>query len=260
MELKGSTFVRQPIDKVWAALNNEEILRQCITGCESLERVDDQSMSAKLAVKIGPVRARFNGKVSMSDVIALQGYTLNFEGSGGAAGFAKGSSQVALHEENAGTRIDYTAQASIGGKLGQVGGRMIDATARSMADDFFAAFSNCLGPAAIDAGVDGAAQAQLAGDRITRDASAADGGANTDTNTDTDTNTIALTNTTSGFSTTGASTPLATPASAAARPPHSGKGAALPPASVPAGSERLTWFIAGMIVSALLMLLGKHFL
>jgi uncharacterized protein len=144
MELTGTTAIRQPIEVVWSALNNEEILRQCITGCESLERIDASSLIAKLAVKLGPVRAKFNGKIKLSDVVPLQGYTLAFEGSGGAAGFAKGTSSVSLAASPEGTLVSYTAQASVGGKLGQVGGRMIDATARSMADDFFAAFARVL--------------------------------------------------------------------------------------------------------------------
>jgi uncharacterized protein len=142
MELNGSTFVKQPIERVWAALNDEAVLQRCITGCEAMERVDEKEITARLAMKMGPVRARFNGKVVMSDVLPLAGYTLTFEGSGGAAGFAKGSSVVGLQTVAGGTQVNYTAHASVGGKLGQIGGRMIDAAARSMADDFFAAFAN----------------------------------------------------------------------------------------------------------------------
>ncbi len=141
MELSGSTFVKQPIDLVWAALNDESVLQRCITGCETMERIDANEIAARLAMKMGPVRARFNGKVVMSNVLPLEGYKLTFEGSGGAAGFAKGSSVVGLKTVEGGTQVNYTAQASIGGKLGQIGGRMIDAAARSMADDFFTAFA-----------------------------------------------------------------------------------------------------------------------
>lgn len=141
MELSGSTFVKQPIDLVWAALNDEAVLQRCITGCETMERIDANEIAARLAMKMGPVRARFNGKVVMSNVLPLEGYKLTFEGSGGAAGFAKGSSVVGLKTVEGGTQVNYTAQASIGGKLGQIGGRMIDAAARSMADDFFTAFA-----------------------------------------------------------------------------------------------------------------------
>jgi uncharacterized protein len=155
MELSGSTFVKQPIDLVWAALNDEAVLQRCITGCETMERIDANEIAARLAMKMGPVRARFNGKVVMSDVLPLEGYKLTFEGSGGAAGFAKGSSVVGLKTVEGGTQVNYTAQASIGGKLGQIGGRMIDAAARSMADDFFTAF------AASFRAIEPAAQAQV---------------------------------------------------------------------------------------------------
>jgi uncharacterized protein len=144
MELHGSTVIAQPKEKVWAALNNETVLQQCITGCEAMQRIDANSMSARLGIKLGPVRAKFNGQVSMSNVRPLEGYTLTFEGSGGAAGFAKGSSNVALTTVDAGTQISYTVNASVGGKLGQIGGRMIDAAAKGMADDFFAAFGKAL--------------------------------------------------------------------------------------------------------------------
>jgi uncharacterized protein len=144
MELNGSTVIAQPKEKVWAALNNEAILQQCITGCEAMQRIDANSMSARLGIKLGPVRAKFNGQVTMSNVRPLEGYTLTFEGSGGAAGFAKGSSNVELTTVDAGTQVSYTVNASVGGKLGQIGGRMIDAAAKGMADDFFAAFGKAL--------------------------------------------------------------------------------------------------------------------
>ncbi len=144
MELNGSTIIAQPKEKVWAALNNEAVLQQCITGCEAMQRIDANSMSARLGIKLGPVRAKFNGQVSMSNVRPLEGYTLTFEGSGGAAGFAKGSSNVELTTVEAGTQVSYTVNASVGGKLGQIGGRMIDAAAKGMADDFFAAFGKAL--------------------------------------------------------------------------------------------------------------------
>jgi uncharacterized protein len=139
MELTGSTFIPLPAESVWAALNDGAVLQRCITGCESIERSQADKLTAKLAVKLGPVRAKFTGNITLSNVRPLQGYTLTFEGSGGAAGFAKGTSDVELQAIENGTQINYTAQASVGGKLGQIGGRMIDAAARSMADEFFAA-------------------------------------------------------------------------------------------------------------------------
>jgi uncharacterized protein len=144
MELNGSTIIAQPKEKVWAALNNEAVLQQCITGCEAMQRIDENSMSARIGIKLGPVRAKFNGQVSMANVRPLEGYTLTFEGSGGAAGFAKGSSNVELTTVSDGTQVSYTVNASVGGKLGQIGGRMIDAAAKGMADDFFAAFGKAL--------------------------------------------------------------------------------------------------------------------
>jgi uncharacterized protein len=146
MELHGSTIISQPKEKVWAALNDEAILEQCINGCESMQRIDENSLSARLGIKLGPVRAKFNGQVAMSNIRPLEGYTLTFEGSGGAAGFAKGSSNVELTTVESGTQVSYTVNASVGGKLGQIGGRMIDAAAKGMADDFFAAFGKALEP------------------------------------------------------------------------------------------------------------------
>jgi uncharacterized protein len=150
MELTGSKQIQQTPERVWAALNDEQILMQCITGCESMERIDAHSLAAKLAIKLGPVRAKFDGRVVMSDIKPQEGYTLNFEGSGGAAGFAKGSSKVKLTPVGSFTEVSYTAQASVGGKLGQIGGRMIDAAARNMADNFFATFAQKLEAAPAD--------------------------------------------------------------------------------------------------------------
>lgn len=148
MELNGDILIAAPRDKVWAALNDPQVLARCIPGCESLEATSDTERSARVAVKVGPVRARFNGHLRLQDVRAGEGCTLQFEGSGGAAGMAKGQSTVSLADEDGGTRLRYTAQASVGGKLGQVGGRMIDAAAKQMADQFFSAFQAELAPGA----------------------------------------------------------------------------------------------------------------
>ncbi|NIM41407.1 MAG: carbon monoxide dehydrogenase [Hydrogenophaga sp.] len=148
MELNGDILVAAPRDKVWAALNDPQVLARCIPGCESMEATSDTERTARVAVKVGPVRARFTGHLRLQDVRPGEGCTLQFEGSGGAAGMAKGQSSVSLSEEGEGTRLRYTAQASVGGKLGQVGGRMIDAAAKQMADQFFEAFQAELAPAA----------------------------------------------------------------------------------------------------------------
>ncbi len=141
MELTGDILIAAPRAKVWAGLNDPEVLVRCIPGCEAMEATSPTERTARVAVKVGPVRARFVGHIRMEDVRENEGCTLNFEGSGGAAGMAKGHSNVALTDETGGTRLSYTTQASVGGKLGQVGGRMIDAAAKQMADQFFAAFN-----------------------------------------------------------------------------------------------------------------------
>ena len=148
MELNGEVLVGAPRERVWAALNDTEVLRRCIPGCEAMEATSAHEKTATVAIKIGPVRARFNGRVRMDDIREGVGCTLQFEGQGGAAGMARGSSRVELSDEVGGTRLRYQTQASVAGKLGQVGGRMIDAGARQMADQFFAAFQAEVAPAA----------------------------------------------------------------------------------------------------------------
>ena len=140
MEFQGSVTIPTAPEQVWQALNDPEILRLCIPGCEEVRQISAQEMHARLLLKLGPVRANFVGKVLMTDVRAPHGYTLNFEGSGGSAGFARGSSVITLTPTANGTQLDYTAQASVAGKLGQIGGRLMDASARQLADRFFAAF------------------------------------------------------------------------------------------------------------------------
>lgn len=149
MELTGEILIGAPREKVWAGLNDPEILTRCIPGCEAMEATSPTERTARVAVKVGPVRARFVGHVRMEDIRPNEGCVLRFQGSGGAAGMAKGHSSVELLEEAGGTRLRYTAQAAIGGKLGQVGGRMIDAASKQMADQFFTAFNQQMvgGPA-----------------------------------------------------------------------------------------------------------------
>lgn len=140
MELKGSVTIPTTPDKVWQALNDPEVLRACIPGCEEVRQISPEELHARVLLKLGPVRANFVGKVRLADVRPLQGYTLHFEGSGGSAGFARGSSVVTLDAVSEGTRLDYSTQASVAGKLGQIGGRLIDASARQLADRFFESF------------------------------------------------------------------------------------------------------------------------
>lgn len=138
MELQGSVTIPALPQQVWQALNNPEILRQCIPGCEEVQQISPEEMHARVLLRMGPVRARFAGKVKMTDIRPMQGYTLNFEGSGGSAGFAKGSSVITLSSAGDATQLDYTAQATVAGKLGQIGGRLIDASSKQLADKFFA--------------------------------------------------------------------------------------------------------------------------
>lgn len=144
MELSGEKIVPASIEKVWLGLNDIEILKNAIPGCEKIDRISEHEVQATVLLKIGPVKARFSGKLLLSDVIPNQSCTLNFTGSGGAAGFAKGQSKVALNQADEGTKVIYSSEASIGGKLGQIGGRLISASAKKIADDFFESFARQL--------------------------------------------------------------------------------------------------------------------
>jgi carbon monoxide dehydrogenase subunit G len=149
MEMTGERQIAASRDVVWAALNNPDVLKQCIPGCESLEMLSPTDMTARVKLQIGPVKANFAGKVKLSDLDPPNGYRISGEGSGGVAGHAKGGATVRLMEDNAGTLMRYEVKADVGGKLAQLGGRLIDATAKRLADEFFEKFSAVVGgPAA----------------------------------------------------------------------------------------------------------------
>jgi uncharacterized protein len=155
MEMNGSRTVPADIETTWRALNDPEVLKACIAGCESVERVSDNEYRLAMTARVGPVSARFTGRIVLADIVAPTSYTLSFEGQGGAAGFAKGEARVALADNNPGTRIDYQAKAQVGGKLAQIGSRLVDGAAAKVADDFFARFADRLGgpsPDTVDAG------------------------------------------------------------------------------------------------------------
>jgi carbon monoxide dehydrogenase subunit G len=137
MELSGEQLIAASVNKVWLGLNDVSTLHASIPGCEEIERISDEEVRAKVMFKIGPVRARFTGKLFLSDIVP--------EGTGGAAGFAKGKAKVELYGTEDGTLVRYSTEASIGGKLGQIGGRLINASAKKIADDFFQAFAKQLG-------------------------------------------------------------------------------------------------------------------
>lgn len=166
MELTGEVLIAATRENVWRALNDARTLMECIPGCEEVEITSETERHVRLLVKAGPVRARFVGKITLSDVVLNSACVMNFEGSGGAAGMATGKSSVQLIDEAAGTRVTYTATASVGGKLGQIGARMLDAASKQMADQFFDRFSQALAvtvaPAAITAGVAASSTAGVA--------------------------------------------------------------------------------------------------
>ena len=162
MDMTGEFLIPAPRRKVWEALNDPAILQQCIPGCETVERLSDNELQAKVVAKVGPVRAHFGGKVTLSDLDPPNGYRISGEGSGGAAGFAKGGATVRLSDEGQGTRLAYKVEAHVGGKLAQIGSRLIDATARKMAEDFFARFSALVGAPAAAAAVEPTAAGEAA--------------------------------------------------------------------------------------------------
>jgi uncharacterized protein len=141
MDLSGDFIIAAPREAVWRALNDPDVLRACIPGCESVDKLSDTEFTAKVTAKVGPVKAGFTGKVTLSDIDPPNGYRISGEGKGGAAGFAKGGATVTLTEVEGGTRLEYKVDAQVGGKLAQIGSRLIDGTARSLAQDFFAKFN-----------------------------------------------------------------------------------------------------------------------
>jgi carbon monoxide dehydrogenase subunit G len=145
MEIKGEYRIAAPREKVFAALNDQAVLQACIPGCESLEKTSDTEMKAKVRMRIGPVSASFSGKVTLSDIDPPNGYKISGEGQGGAAGFAKGGAVVNLREDGAETVLTYSVDAQVGGKIAQVGARLIDGTAKKLADEFFGKFAAMVG-------------------------------------------------------------------------------------------------------------------
>jgi carbon monoxide dehydrogenase subunit G len=147
MELKGERHLAVDRAATWRALNDPAVLRACIPGCESIERSGDDEFQVAVVAALGPVKARFQGRIRLEDVVEPLSYTLRFEGQGGAAGFAKGAARVALEDEGPGTLLGYSVDAQVGGRLAQVGNRLIEPAALKLADDFFAAFEAQVGGA-----------------------------------------------------------------------------------------------------------------
>jgi len=142
MEMKGEQLIPASQQDTWKALNDPEMLKQCVPGCESIDPIEENSYQVLMVARIGPVSAKFKGKLTLSDIVPPQSYSLAFEGQGGAAGFAKGGAQVRLASEGAQTRLAYDVKANVGGKLAQIGSRLVDAAAKKVADDFFRNFND----------------------------------------------------------------------------------------------------------------------
>lgn len=140
MDMQGSRALAATQQQAWDALNDPEVLKACIPGCDRIESTGENQYTVGMALRIGPVSARFAGRIQLSDVQPPESYTLGFDGQGGAAGFGKGSAQVRLAPAPQGCELSYTVQAQVGGKIAQVGQRLVDGVARSMAEDFFKRF------------------------------------------------------------------------------------------------------------------------
>jgi carbon monoxide dehydrogenase subunit G len=170
MDMNGSRQLAATQQQAWDALNDPEVLKACIPGCDKIEVTAENQYSMAVSLKIGPVSAKFAGKIALSDIVPPQSYKLAFEGQGGAAGFGKGSSVVTLVPNDAGCELQYTVNASVGGKIAQVGQRLIDGVAKSMAEDFFKRFDQQMQarhPAPVSAenqAADGAGSPQAAPD------------------------------------------------------------------------------------------------
>ena len=165
MEMISEQRIDASREKIWEALNDTEILKNSMPGCESFESIGENSFEAKIIAKVGPVKAKFKFNVNLTDIDPPNGYTINGEGQGGAAGFAKGSASVKLTEDGSATILAYNVKANVGGKLAQLGSRLIDGTAKKMADEFFGNFIDIMAgdsPATAPASGDTAATQQVA--------------------------------------------------------------------------------------------------
>ena len=142
MDMQGSRPLAITQQQAWDALNDPEVLKLCIPGCDKLEPTGENQYAVGMAVKIGPVSAKFSGKITLSDIVPPQNYTIAFDGQGGVAGFGKGKAQVSLQPAEGGCELSYTVNAQVGGKIAQLGQRLIDGAAKGMAEDFFKRFDD----------------------------------------------------------------------------------------------------------------------
>jgi carbon monoxide dehydrogenase subunit G len=163
MDMKGEQLIPATIEEVWAGINDTEVLQRCLPDCEVITRESAYVLNAKMAVKIGPVSAKFSGRVELADVKPPESCRLVFQGQGGPAGFARGEASVRLQPHEGGTLLQYAAQANVGGKLAQIGSRLVDATAKKLAEQFFANFKAVFAgrQAAVDPAPDSTAPAEI---------------------------------------------------------------------------------------------------
>ncbi len=145
MEMTGEQLINASQADTWTALNDPEMLKACVPGCESIDRTSDTEYVVQMTARVGPVSAKFKGKLSLSNVNPPHSYSIAFEGQGGVAGFAKGGADVSLTPEGDGTKLAYKVKANVGGKLAQIGSRLVDAAANKVANDFFNAFNEKVG-------------------------------------------------------------------------------------------------------------------
>jgi carbon monoxide dehydrogenase subunit G len=145
MTMSGEVQLPASREEVWAKLNDPDVLKACVPGCEQLDKISDTEFQAIASIKVGPVKARWKGKVRLSDLDPPNGYKISGEGEGGVAGFAKGNAAVGLTDKDGGTLLSYNVEAQIGGKLAQLGQRLINSAAKKTADDFFANFAKAVG-------------------------------------------------------------------------------------------------------------------
>lgn len=171
MKLTGEKLISQRRDVVWAALNDLDVLKASIPGCHEIEQVNDEEFALVIAIAVGPVKAKFKGKLLLSDIMPPDSYALTFQGTGGAVGFGKGLANVSLQDHDEGTLLNYGVEAQVGGKIAQVGARLISGVAAKMADEFFTSFEQCLD------GDDDAGADAVADDEPTSDDQDAPGGA-----------------------------------------------------------------------------------
>ena len=256
MNLQGERIIPTSVEETWNALNDPETLKACIAGCESIEPTGENQYLAVMAVRIGPVNARFKGRLQLSDIVPMQSYKINFDGQGGVAGFGKGSANVSLAPEGdsgKSTRLNYVADAQVGGKIAQVGSRLVESAAAKISDDFFKAFearmsasSGASADGATDAGTGSGAGAGSGAGTGSGSGAGAGAGAGAGVGSG------GMPDTTARANDTAAATASMPPRPAPTLDHVVGRDTQAQPGAGAAGGGSTIWWIAGIIVLALL--------